>query len=579
MASQNKLRQEMIEMMYLVLTAMLALNVSKSILEAFVAIEENIQIANENAFARGNEKRAELEDVATDKSDSSKAKKATELLVAIKQVDDLTAKKIKFIDDLKLELFKAVGEDLTKTGDDAIITAKYDPKSPTKPIRINLNNVDAKDNFDVPMQVMGIANDLKRPTGNGLKLWNEMMSFRKDIVNIFVQSSPAPSDGQKYSFKDPNIVKFKDMKDLKKQVDAAIAKSVVPIDERDQIADLYMSLTKNQMTENIDKEKISWVGKTFDHSPMVAAISALSSVETEILTARANVISWIRNRVGGGEYSFNKVMSLAYAPDVVNANDSVTVQVLMAAYDSDKQPMVTVGGANVSDVHDGIGFVHMKAGATDLDLSGEITIKKRDGSAKTMPWEKKIVVMKPSASLTLPELMVLYKGYDNKVKGVASGYDQTVLSASGGISLVRSGDLYIARVPNGAGRTGTITVSGKSSVTGKTANLGTFTFDLKSLPAPDIFVNGKGNGGIITKNASIISAGYGPGIPLKANFTVLSWSFFVQGLPRPADGNGTTLNVRTILNQGRKGSKVAVEAKVKGPDGIVKTVSSMYTLQ
>jgi hypothetical protein len=36
-------RQKMIGMMYLVLTALLALNVSKSILDAFVAIEENIQ--------------------------------------------------------------------------------------------------------------------------------------------------------------------------------------------------------------------------------------------------------------------------------------------------------------------------------------------------------------------------------------------------------------------------------------------------------------------------------------------------------------------------------------------------------
>lgn len=40
-------------MMYLVLTALLALNVSKSILDAFVAIEENIQIANIVQVDRG----------------------------------------------------------------------------------------------------------------------------------------------------------------------------------------------------------------------------------------------------------------------------------------------------------------------------------------------------------------------------------------------------------------------------------------------------------------------------------------------------------------------------------------------
>ena len=47
-------RQKMIGMMYLVLTALLALNVSKSILDAFVNIEENIQIGNITEHERGN---------------------------------------------------------------------------------------------------------------------------------------------------------------------------------------------------------------------------------------------------------------------------------------------------------------------------------------------------------------------------------------------------------------------------------------------------------------------------------------------------------------------------------------------
>jgi len=61
-------RQKMIGMMYLVLTALLALNVSKSILDAFVAIEENMQQANLTELARGDEKEAALVEVSTDKS-------------------------------------------------------------------------------------------------------------------------------------------------------------------------------------------------------------------------------------------------------------------------------------------------------------------------------------------------------------------------------------------------------------------------------------------------------------------------------------------------------------------------------
>ena len=43
-------RQKMIGMMYLVLTALLALNVSKQVLEAFAAIEDNTQRSNENLY-------------------------------------------------------------------------------------------------------------------------------------------------------------------------------------------------------------------------------------------------------------------------------------------------------------------------------------------------------------------------------------------------------------------------------------------------------------------------------------------------------------------------------------------------
>ena len=53
-------RQKMIGMMYLVLTALLALNVSKSILDAFVNIEENIQVGNITEYERGNKEKRDM---------------------------------------------------------------------------------------------------------------------------------------------------------------------------------------------------------------------------------------------------------------------------------------------------------------------------------------------------------------------------------------------------------------------------------------------------------------------------------------------------------------------------------------
>ena len=41
-------RQKMINMMYLVLTALLALNVTKEVINAFVTINESVVLSNEN---------------------------------------------------------------------------------------------------------------------------------------------------------------------------------------------------------------------------------------------------------------------------------------------------------------------------------------------------------------------------------------------------------------------------------------------------------------------------------------------------------------------------------------------------
>ena len=95
-------RQKMIGMMYLVLTALLALNVSKSILDAFVSIEENMQTSNLTQLYRGDEKKSELNEVSTDRSNVQRAEKAKLLVKTVAEIDKMTETRIKMIDDLKL---------------------------------------------------------------------------------------------------------------------------------------------------------------------------------------------------------------------------------------------------------------------------------------------------------------------------------------------------------------------------------------------------------------------------------------------------------------------------------------------
>ena len=573
-------RQKMIGMMYLVLTALLALNVSKSILDAFVAIEENIQIANENEYQRGQEKYFDLKEVSEDKSQKDLMEKAKKLMVTINKIDEITAKRVKLIDDIKIEILTACGEDVTSVGTpESIITRAYNAKEPLKPTRMNLDKVNGKDKYDEPMHIMGIAKDIKRPEGKGAELWKSYNDYRSELTELIAGSVIVEKGQKAFFFKAPAINEFKDFKDLGQKIDKAIESSNVNMDDKEAIKKIYQSLTKQEFSTVHDLKGVHWIGKTFDHSPSVAALASLSSMQKEILTARADAVSLIRSRVGGGEYSFNKIMALAYGPELANNGDEIEVQVLMAAFDSDKQPEVTVNGGSVSETRDGKGYIRMKAsGTSEMRLTGQITIKNKSGIPKTMDWEKTIKIMKPQGTVSLPEMNVLYIGYDNKIEAVASGYDQTLVSGQG-VNLVKSGNGWIGKPA--PGKTATITVQGKSSVTNKTVSLGSFPFRVMRLPDPSLYWGAAKDGEKGSRSETRLFAKYPPEIPLNASFTIKSWELSIPGAPgAPPKGTGNTLDGAAIslLKQAKPGAVIGFMTTVVGPDGIVRKKGGAFTL-
>ena len=466
--------------------------------------------------------------------------------------------------------------DVTKTGEEAIITSPYNTKEPLKPARMNLMHVEGKDKYDEPMLVMGIAEDLKNPSGNGKKLWESYNKYRTDLTELIASSSSTPE--KKYSFKDPKINKYKDFKDLKGQLEKSL--KTVAVDDQEALIKIYQSLTKLErvkMEENEEGE-VHWIGKTFDHSPSVAALASLSSLQKEILTARADAVALVRGRVGGGEYSFNKIVALAYGPEVANQNEEVNIEVMMAAFDSDKQPIVTVKNGTLKETHDGRGFVTAKAGSSEMNLSGTITILNKSGVPKTMPWEKKIIVMKPQGTVSLPDMRVLYRGYSNVVEAVASGYDQTSVSGSG-VTLSKSGAQWIASP--GSGKTCKITVSGKSTATNKTVSLGSFEFQIKSMPKAEIYWGQAADGEKGSVTATQLYARYGDGIPLtKAKFQVTQWAMSIPGAPKTVTGTGSTLSAEAMrfLKAAPKGSQVGFSCIYSGTGVKNKVASSMFKL-
>lgn len=177
--------------------------------------------------------------------------------------------------------------------------------------------------------------------------------------------------------------------------------------------------------------------------------------------------------------------------------------------------------------------------------------------------------MKPQGTVSLPDMNMLYIGYDNKVEGVASGYDQTILSGNG-VSLTKSGNGYIGR-PAAGSRTCSITVSGKNSVANKTVSLGTYTFRVSKLPPAQITFGGAGNGEKASKVETRLFAKYPPEIPLNVQFSIVSWELEFMGRSAKGAGNQLSPEAQALLKQAKPGANASFIVKYKGPDNILRT--------
>lgn len=560
-------RQKMIGMMYLVLTALLALNVSKSILDAFVAMDNNIQDGTKVVVARANELYNGVKAVAENTAEPDRAKAAKKFMPLADYIRDESDKMVDQLHGIKDEIIKKIGDDpkKIKTTDDSDFTF------------YNTAKISAKDNYDVPMQVVGIANSIKKPDGKGKKLWDNYIGFRDGILNKLGEQDPSSFKAANMSIDDLE----KGVKDIKDPVLKSTLKNIYGQLYIKEKADMHGGEIKD----------VPWVGRTFDHAPSVAALAQLSSLEQKIRTAEANALGYVRSQIGSSDYSFNEIIPLAFSKsNYYNSGDSIEVKVMMAAYDSYNRPEVTYRSDSTAEakpvaednIKEGQGYVYAVAeGAGPQELSGEITIKKKNGESQTLEWEYPYTVGTPTGAISLPEMNVLYRGYNNKVKGAVSGYTDYSLSMSNG-SISKSGDTYIAKP--GGGREATISITGIAA-DGSQATVGQEKFRVRNLPNPTIKLGSlwdgdKASAGSV-KAMTRLFAQYPPEIPLNAKFNVVSYTVKVTGAPRSAKGTGSALNgaAQSLIRQARSGASIVIETDVKGPDGRIRRKNGVITVK
>jgi len=183
MALPREPRQKMINVMYLVLTAILALNVSNEVINAFKVVDTSLITSNKNIAASNNTLYQSLEEKLTKPESMEKAKVWVPLAMKAKQY---SADMMTYIEGLKLSLKK--GADLRMRWDDVIKDSVEDYR---------------EDNLDASTRLF-------ETKGKGKELKDRLDKYKEDMLgidpaikaqfeNVFpVNTTPPPSQEGKH---------------------------------------------------------------------------------------------------------------------------------------------------------------------------------------------------------------------------------------------------------------------------------------------------------------------------------------------------------------------------------------------
>lgn len=179
-------------------------------------------------------------------------------------------------------------------------------------------------------------------------------------------------------------------------------------------------------------------------------------------------------------------------------------------------------------------------------------------------------------TLESPELNVLYRGYPNVITPAVQNNNglQAQLFGSG-CTIFRSQDHYIVRVGRADSVIIALTLKDKDS----TIPVLRKTYRVVNLPAPDLYWGNVRSGRTSNTESENLTVKYSEdGISLAANFSITSWK--IEYKNESFSGFGGNLSSASSFLKGLKSNtSVVINAIVKGPDGIDRSLSGVWIIK
>ncbi len=444
-------RQKMISMMYLVLMAMMAMNVSVEVLIAFRVVNSSLVQTYSTVEKKVDQQYGALQAAYEMNKDKVAPwlKQADEIRTEMKDLQ-------KYVVDLKEEMVLKGG---------------------------GINTKDIPD-FEASAERSYITNS----AGDSLQVGKD------DDLNV-------PSDV---------MLRLGKATELRGKIEAVKESLLKRVPEGSLIAHtISTSLeTSDPSSKSHGGEAATWETANFAHQPLIAAITILSKIQIDIANTEASMLSWLYSQIDAGSYKFNKLNPVVIARSTaVLQGGMYEAEVFLAAEDTTQQPQVMVGGKELP-IKAGKGIYTVDARTPgSYSWKGEINFKTSDGELLSFPFEQEYQVIQPSATISPTKMNVFYMNIANpisvSVPGVTS--KDVKISMSNGKIVEEKGSLMV--YPTAEDLTGKKTeIFVDAILNGKTTRVATMSFRVKKVPDPVAQVAGQ-SGGVIRKESLVAEQG------------------------------------------------------------------------
>ncbi|MBP7507625.1 MAG: gliding motility protein GldM [Prolixibacteraceae bacterium] len=428
-------RQRMINMMYLVLTAMLALNVSKEILNAFKIVDSSLL----KTYSSFNSKNASLVG-DFDRAYELNKEKVGKWRDLAREVQNETDDLINYIIETKELLANKAG---------AYVKAPDEEIGVEDAFIVGLK----KDTIIIKSQEdLNASPEIMLTKGRGKELQEKVNSYKQRISELL--------EGN------PMI-----MESLNQTLD---------VDDPER-GNLKIENSKNTNYR-------TWPQKNFEASPVIASLTLLSKLQIDVCNAESAVLRHLYNEIDASSFKFTGLKATVI-PDAsyVFQGQQYRARIFIAAEDTTQELKVYIGGSSSPLPTEGNEAIYTintsKPGI--YTYSGEIRYKNPQGEEGSRKFEGEYQVAVPAVTISPTKMNVMYRGLPNPVSISVPGIPSSDLEVSftnGSIS--KSGESWIAepRELDYKGEKTKIIVNAK--IDGKLKNMGEMIFRVKKVPDP-----------------------------------------------------------------------------------------------